>query len=210
MKSKFSLIVTLILVLIPISGLNPPLLYGEPPIVYEITVPANSNDWIDTEVDVPSSSYYFWYSLFISYSNGEACSSYENGVAIHAINDLADLSLNSTLRSMLLFECKLDKEQWSQVLLSSSCHLEKAYDYFFVLDNDNAFYCSELLYTLMQLDRSQVSPSRKILGREFLLPSDLVQYLMNSDESVKRYVCKGSIVKSNGQIIKNEVLRVRG
>lgn len=128
-------------------------------------------------------------------------SSYENGVAIHAINDLADLSGNSTLRSLLLFECKLEKEHWSQVLLSNKEHLGKAYDYFFVLDNDHALYCSELLYSLLQLDRNQLTPSRKILGREFLLPSDLVQYLLKSDEGLKKFTCKGSIGKSNGRII---------
>ena len=77
-------------------------------------------------------------------------SSYEYGVAIHSIKELADLSDISTLRILLLVESKLCKEEWSRRLLNGMEHLGKEYDYFFVLDNNDALYCSEFLYLMLQ------------------------------------------------------------
>ena len=128
-------------------------------------------------------------------------SSYAYGVAIHSIKELANLGEISTLRSLLLFECSLGKEEWSQLLLSGKEHLGKDYDYFFVLENDDALYCSEFLYTMLPLDRSKVISSRKILGREFLLPSDLVHSIKAQGESKEEFILKGTISKSEGQII---------
>jgi len=128
-------------------------------------------------------------------------SSYTYGVAIHSIKELANLGDISTLRSLLLFECKLGKEEWSQIIANGKGHQGKDYDYFFVLENDDALYCSEFLYTMLPLDRSKVNPSRKILGREFLLPSDLVDAIMAQGESKEEFIHKGTISKREGQII---------
>jgi len=127
-------------------------------------------------------------------------SSYTYGVAIHSIKELADLSHMSTLRSLLLFECRLDKEEWSQHLLSGKEHLGKDYDYFFVLDNEDALYCSEFLYYMLPVEKGRVVPSRKILGRKFLLPSDLVRSMEEQEESEGVFIYKGKISKSEGRI----------
>jgi len=127
-------------------------------------------------------------------------SSYGYGVAIHSIKELAELSENSTLRSLLLYECSLDKQEWSEHLLRGKVHLGKEYDYFFVLENEDALYCSEFLYYMLPMDRSKPVPSRKILGRDFLLPSDLVRSLVLQDESTGESTYKGIISKSEGQI----------
>lgn len=132
-------------------------------------------------------------------------SSYTYGVAIHSIKELADLGGFSTLRSLLFFECELEKEDWSQFLLSGKEHLGKDYDYFFVLENEDALYCSEFLYTMLPLERTQISPSRKILGREFLLPSDLVHSIQEMGESTCGFVNRGTISKSEGQINHSQV-----
>ncbi len=132
-------------------------------------------------------------------------SSYSYGVAIHSMKEIADLDEISTLRSLLLMECNFGKEEWSQFLLSGEKHLGKDYDYFFVLENDDALYCSEFLYTMLPLDRSKVKPSRKILGREFLLPSDLVHSIKEQGESTGAYIYKGIISKSEGQTIRSLV-----
>ena len=60
-------------------------------------------------------------------------SSYEKGVAIHGIQEIAELSENSTLRELLLVEYCLSKDEWSQLLLEGLEHLGKDYDYCFVL-----------------------------------------------------------------------------
>jgi len=127
-------------------------------------------------------------------------SSYDYGVAIHNIRELADLSHNSTLRSLLLFECKLDKQEWSELLLDGKEHLGKDYDLFFVLENDDALYCSEFLYNMLPMDRSKLVPSRKILGREFLLPSDLVRSIVAEVKSTGDFIDKGTISKCEGRI----------
>ena len=122
-------------------------------------------------------------------------SSYEYGVAIHSIRELAGLSDISSLRTMLLFEYKLSKDLWSQQVLSGVKHLGKEYDYFFVLDNDDALYCSEFLYYMLPLERSKFIPSKKILGREFLLPSDLVQAVSGVGVASGDFIHKGTISK---------------
>lgn len=120
-------------------------------------------------------------------------SSYEYGVAIHSIIEMADLSDMSSLRTMLLFEYCLSKDVWSQQILSGVKHLGKDYDYFFVLDNDDALYCSEFLYCMLPLESSKFSPSKKILGRKFLLPSDLVQAISDSGVASGNFIHKGTI-----------------
>lgn len=128
-------------------------------------------------------------------------SSYDYGVTIHSIRELAELSENSTLRRLLLFECSLGKEEWSQLLLRGEEHVGKEYDYFFVLENENALYCSEFLYTVLPLDGNKVMVSRKIFGRTFLLPSDLVHYIQESEGAVGDFVNGGTISKREGNII---------
>jgi hypothetical protein len=128
-------------------------------------------------------------------------SSYEYGVAIHNIKHLANLSEISTLRSLLFVESKLGKEEWSQRLDKGMEHVGKEYDYFFVMENDESLYCSEFLYSMLQMDRRQVSPSRKILGRAFLLPSDLLQAILKSRATGGEDISKVILTKKEGQVI---------
>jgi hypothetical protein len=122
-------------------------------------------------------------------------SSYEYGVAMHSIREMAGLSDNSNLRTLLLYEYGLNKEEWSQQLLSGLKHLGKEYDYFFVLDKDDALYCSEFLYHLLPLEQSHFIPSRKILGRSFLLPLDLLQAISDKGTASDNFIYKGAISK---------------
>lgn len=137
------------------------------------------------------------------YASGDAYlifdSSYERGVAIHSITEMAELNGNSTLRTLLFFEYSMSKEEWSQVLLSGMTHLGKDYDYCFVLDNEDAIYCSELLYNMLHGQRNRFIPSKKILGREFLLPSDLVQSIYDQGVASGDFIFSGSISKQEGQ-----------
>lgn len=102
-------------------------------------------------------------------------SSYDHGVAIHNINEMADLSGSSTLRTLLLLEYNLNKDDWSEIILDAVGHSGKDYDYCYVLNEGSSFYCAELLYNILPLEKDYFKPSQKILGREFLLPSDLLQ-----------------------------------
>ena len=122
-------------------------------------------------------------------------SSWEYGVAIHSIREMAGLSDISSLRTMLLFEYRLSKDLWSQQVLNGLKHLGKEYDYFFVLDTDDALYCSEFLYYLLPLERNTFIPSKKILGRKFLLPSDLVQVISDIGVSSGNFIHRGTISK---------------
>ena len=143
-------------------------------------------------------------SLQAYYSNDDEYlifdSSYENGVAIHSMKDLAGLNETSSLRRLHLFEFTLDKEQWSQVLLSNFSHLGKEYDYCFLLDNDDALYCSEFLYEVLPLERDYFVPSAKIVGRKLLLPTDLIQSILNKGISSGAFISRG-IVSNEGEVM---------
>ena len=123
-------------------------------------------------------------------------SSYELGVAIHSIRDMADLSETSTLRTLLLIEYSKNKDHWNRAILSALEHTEKEYDYCYVLDDDRAIYCSEFLYKILPLKKGYFLPSQKILGREFLLPSDLVQPILDKGVASGDFTYLGSISKS--------------
>ena len=128
-------------------------------------------------------------------------SSYEQGVAIRDIKEMAELSHLSTLRRLLLFEYKQSKESLSQLLKSGLEYLGKSYDYCFVLEDKDALYCSELLYHVCSLDQDNIRPSKKILGRDFLLPSDLVRYIADEELNTGKYRCIGNISRSKGRLI---------
>jgi len=127
-------------------------------------------------------------------------SSYEKGVAIHGIQEIAELSESSTLRELLFIEYRLSKYKRSELLLKGLEHLGKEYDYCFVLENDDALYCSEFLFKMLPGEQNIFVPSRKIMGRKFLLPSDLVQGILDKGIEAGAFIHRGNISKSGGQL----------
>ncbi len=128
-------------------------------------------------------------------------SSYEQGVSIHSIREMAGLDAIPTLRKLLLFECNLDKDAWSEALVNSMAHLGKAYDYCFVLDNQDALYCSEFLREVVPLEKCYFEPSAKIAGRPLLLPSDLADKMLQDGISSGTFIYKGCISKNGGTTV---------
>ena len=128
-------------------------------------------------------------------------SSYDHGVSVHNITGMADLEGRSTLRKLLLIECKLRKEVWSQALLDNLVHLGKPYDYCFVLNNNDAFYCSEFLDALLPLEKEFFHPSSKIAGRPLLLPADLVAGILDMGLDSGTFSHTACISKQEGAIL---------
>lgn len=128
-------------------------------------------------------------------------SSYDQGVAIHSIGEMADLADISTLRRFLVYEFTLDNDDWSQALQSAIQHIGKDYDYCFVLDDDEALYCSEFLYKVLPFEKDYFIPSAKIVGRESLLPSDLLRSINDKGVAAGAFILKTSISKEEGQVI---------
>lgn len=120
-------------------------------------------------------------------------SSFEHGLAIHSIMDMAGLKDISTLRRLLLFEYSLDKAEWSMVLQEAVLESGKPYDYCYVLEDDDAYYCSEFLYKILPLEKNYFIPSARILGRPSLLPSDLVSSIRNKGLSSGEFVLVANI-----------------
>ena len=104
---------------------------------------------------------------------------------------------------MLLLEFNLSKDDWSKVLLSAMEHSGKEYDYCYVLDDDKSLYCAELLYNILPLEKDYFKPSQKILGRDFLLPSDLVHSILNKGLASGEFTYIGEISKYMGQTTLN-------
>lgn len=127
-------------------------------------------------------------------------SSYDQGVAIHSIREMAGLNDIPTLRKLILFEFTLNKDTWSQTLQSNISHVGKEYDYCFVLDNDDALYCSEFLYEVLPLEKNYFTPSEKIAGRAILLPSDLVDAILQKGVSSGAFIYKACITKKDGSV----------
>jgi len=125
-------------------------------------------------------------------------SSYDQGVSVHNIREMAGLHHISTLRKLLLFEFTRNKEAWSQAIQNSMSHLGKAYDYCFVLDNDDALYCAEFLDQALPLEKNYFTPSAKIAGRPLLLPSDLVDAILDKGISSGAFTLKACISKKEG------------
>lgn len=116
-------------------------------------------------------------------------SSYEYGVRIHDMSGMAELSARSTLRALRLYEFHRSREQWSTLLLQGMKREGKSYDYCFVLDDDESYYCSEFLYKVLCLDETYLRPSRRIISRDVLIPSDLVQAFDEQGEASGEFHC---------------------
>lgn len=127
-------------------------------------------------------------------------SSYDQGVAIHSIRDMAGLNAIPTLRKLLFFEFTCNKDVWAQALQSNLSLLGKPYDYCFVLNNEDALYCSEFLREVLPLGEDYFQPSAKIVGRPLLLPSDLVDALLDKGVGSGLFRQKGCISKKEGVI----------
>lgn len=125
-------------------------------------------------------------------------SSYDQGVAIHSIRDMAGLNAIPTLRKLLFFEFTCNKDVWAQALQSNLSYLGKPYDYCFVLDNEDALYCSEFLREVLPVGDDYFQPSAKIAGRPLLLPSDLVDAFLDKGTSSGLFRQVGCILKNEG------------
>jgi Permuted papain-like amidase enzyme, YaeF/YiiX, C92 family len=128
-------------------------------------------------------------------------SSYEQGVSIYSIGEMAGLADISKLRTILFFEMSLDKAQWGQVLKEGMKHLGKNYDYSFVLNDDKDLYCSEFLYRILPLEENYFVPSGRTVGRELLLPSDLVRAILARGVGSGAFIYKANLSKERGQLI---------
>lgn len=128
-------------------------------------------------------------------------SSYDQGVAIYSIGEMADLADISTLRRFLVYEFTLENDDWSQALQSALQHIGKEYDYCFVLDDEEALYCSELLYKILPFEEDYFVPSAKIVGRESLLPLDLLRSINDKGVGSGAFMLKANISKEEGQVI---------
>jgi hypothetical protein len=125
-------------------------------------------------------------------------SSYDQGVSVRSISELADLNNVSTLRELLLFEFTYNKEAWSQSIQNNLSNVGKEYDYCFVLNSDDALYCAELLHKVMPLEKNYFTPSAKIAGRPLLLPSDLVDAILEKGIGSGAFKFKAYISKKEG------------
>lgn len=125
-------------------------------------------------------------------------SSYDQGVSVHSIREMAGLNDVSTLRELLLFEFTGNKEVWSHSIQNNLSHAGKEYDYCFVLDNDDALYCSEFLYKVLPLEKNYFTPSASIAGRPLLLPSDLVDAFVDKGISSGAFTFKACLSKKKG------------
>lgn len=125
-------------------------------------------------------------------------SSYDQGVSVHSISEMAGLNEVSTLRRLLLFEFTRSKEVWSQSIQNNLSHVGKEYDYCFVLDSDDALYCAELLHEILPLEKNYFTPSAKIASRPLLLPSDLVDAILDKGISSGAFNFKTCISKKGG------------
>jgi hypothetical protein len=125
-------------------------------------------------------------------------SSYDQGVSVHSISEMAGLDEVSTLKKLLLLEYTCNKEVWSQSIQNNLSHIGKEYDYCFVLDSDDALYCAEFLCKVLPLEKNYFTPSAKIAGRPLLLPSDLVDAILDKGISSGAFAFKGCISKTEG------------
>ncbi len=110
--------------------------------------------------------------------------SFKRGVAIRCISDLANLESRSTLKSILCFEPKLNKEENLNYLNYCFSQLGKGYDLNFLMPDSTDIYCTEIIYNGLLPHNINLEAYTNIMERDIILPRDMVNIIF-SDETLK-------------------------
>lgn len=124
----------------------------------------------------------------------------KEGIKIRNITALSNLAEYSYMKSCIGFSMNLTVSERKDFLSYASGQLGKPYDYDMNTGNDEALYCSELLYkSLLDVDVC-VDRTTKMLARTAVSPTDLVEFLKQDQRFSQIFY----IQKDNGMILKKD------
>lgn len=121
----------------------------------------------------------------------------KEGVKIRELSALSNLSDYSFMNACIGFSINDTKEEVKKFMDFAIAQIGKGYDYDIDTDNDDTFYCSEVLYKGFLTIGINVDKKTEMLARTAVSPSDLVDYLEESNKFSEVF----KIQKLNGNVI---------
>jgi hypothetical protein len=104
----------------------------------------------------------------------------EDGVTIRNLSELYDLKEESYLESLIAFRMDIPAEVKLSIIEKTKNQVGKEYDYDFDVEDNGAFFCSELItYALQDLNLS--IPTTTTFFRTMTSPSDMVAYMQGTE-----------------------------
>lgn len=119
-----------------------------------------------------------------------------SGVKIRTFDQMANLKETSYLKALACYRFNEDNQFLKNYLNRALDYLETPYDYSMVTYDDNALYCSELVYYALLANDIEITKTTKIVEREVITPTDLSEFLMTLDNV--EYI--GLLEKKNDQV----------
>lgn len=123
----------------------------------------------------------------------------KEGVMFRELSALSNLADYSFMSACIGFSIDDKKEEIKKFLDFAVDQVGKGYDYDIDTDDDNTFYCSEVLYKGFNTIGVKVDKTTKMLARTAVSPSDLVDYL----ETDTKFSLVFEIKKANGEVIES-------
>jgi len=124
-------------------------------------------------------------------------------VAIRDYKELSNLKNVSFLIALSSFKINKSKKDIKTFLSYAIQQIGKNYDYDMITDDDTNLYCSELLYEALKEIQIYISIKDQVYGRDIILPSNVVKYIVSEGIPNKEFKFMFFIDKYNNQVQEN-------
>ncbi len=140
------------------------------------------------------------FNILMNNSDIYVLDSYSEGVSIHPIKDLSNLSDKSYLIKFAAFSFNLPVEQKVIFINEAFKYLGREYDYDWITDDPGTIFCSELLYHSLKSLSIEIDSRTRTVSRDIFTPDDLYRYLTTNSGENKKFSFYGILSKTNAGI----------
>ena len=127
------------------------------------------------------------------------------GVDIRDFSELSNLNKVSLLISISSFKINKDEKIIKNFIKHSLDQIWKAYDFDRITKDSSTLYCSELIYQWLKQVDIEVNIKRKLLNREMISPTNIVQYITEYWVDKQEFELIFYVEKENWEIVEREL-----
>lgn len=130
--------------------------------------------------DVISKDHVYYQKIMEHFKNGDerlVLDANSTGVKIRTFKDMANLKKESYLKAMTCYRLKKENAFIQTFIEKAMDYYDTPYDFEMNTKDDEALYCSELIYRALQKNGIQLDHVSEVLNYDVITPTDLIEEL---------------------------------
>lgn len=136
----------------------------------------------------------YYQKIMDSYKDGDEILVFDansTGVKIRTFKDMANLKKESYLKALACYRLKKDHLFIQSFIEKAMDYYNTPYDFEMNTNDDNALYCSELIYRALSKNNIELNQFSKVLDYQVITPTDL------ADELIKKNIADEILLLEN-------------